>query len=205
MSISASMEHQSPWLLLNCVIYIITQNSHEALVVITGITWSYKIDQCIFCHCPEIEMKPEECKLWRVSFSYIEKKFLVGADGKNRKHPEVKTTRKKLIKLLKDDLNQLRKRWGGELQFSSYFIKNVAFHFYNKPSLVKDENWQDMQNLCRRYREALVFIIQCLRECCLDFFFFPRHNLLADLNKSELGRREKAYLENGFLTCLKTI
>ena len=100
---------------------------------------------------------PSQCELWQMSFSQTEKRLLYHADG-TLNGLEYCTCRKAVIKLLKNDLEQLNTQKNLRF-FKSYFVKTVVLNLFS--DMPRDKQWEE-RHLVRRYCDALDYLVNCV-------------------------------------------
>jgi len=90
-----------------------------------------------------------------------------------------KTCRKKVLKLLKDDLEHLRlnKKSTDKKILCSYHLKTIMLSCYDDRYRI--EEWEDRQETVRkRYIDALRKLVNCLNVWKIDHYFIMDANLL---------------------------
>ncbi len=146
----------------------------------------------------EYDVPPDECRLWRLSFSSAEKEIMTHADSKYKKEKNIPTCRKDVLRLLKLDL-QIIVQNDHKLQtlhfYSSYHIKISALHMFNNWKL--DEEWRE-RRLAERYVGSLNFILQSLTDYDLEHYFLPGVNMLSDMRMLTGAQQEAERLRQGF-------
>ena len=152
----------------------------------TVIVFAIIIKQHVFC-VSESDKPLDECLLWRLSFSYAEKKIMRAADYSAVKS-DVDTRRKDLVRLLKADVEN----WAKKCKLStkdlspvvnSFVIKMTSLHMYEE--FEYDDDWTE-DNLARRHYQALNFLLDSLQPISgsppkLSNYFLPSHNILEHL------------------------
>lgn len=130
----------------------------------------------VVCEFPEQSVNKGKCKLWRLSFSEIEKEIILHADGKlQRSKTTSETCRKVILRLLKDDLSQIKLDLGKAL--CSYHIKTVFLHYLDK--VPDDSSWTDQEpNVRRRYVGALRLLLEHVKRRHLPHYFISNVNLI---------------------------
>ena len=152
-----------------------------------------------------------QCTLWRVSFSYAEKKIMRAADYTAAEHSKTyrkdvlqKTYRKDVLRTLKSELNTWKSSGHDLPDISSYVIKTAALYLFEKydenVDWAKDKIWQ-------RHIDALKFLLEIFqlepdkRKLCN--FFLPDYNILERLNSSQdNGVRQCRYICSKIKTAL---
>lgn len=150
------------------------------------------IDTRVLFFSTESETLANQCKLWRLSFSTTEKELLLHADGTLS---EGKTCRKDILRLLKDDLEQLdtSKLRREKLEtFSSYALKAIMLGQFSQH---ESTHWRDGPlALGLRYLQALMLWRKAVEDCYLEHHFIPGDNLLEDMAQLSCGPKEQKLL-----------
>ena len=133
-----------------------------------------------------------QCTLWRVSFSYAEKKIMRAADYTAAEHSKTcrkdmlrKTYRKEVLRTLKSELNTWKSSGDVLPDISSYVIKTAALNLFEKYD--KNVDWAK-EKITQRNIDALKFLLEIFqlepdkRKLCN--FFLPDYNILERLNSS---------------------
>jgi len=142
----------------------------------------------------EIDKDPNQCELFRISFSEQEKKILLHADGMSndeRGKEYKKTCRKQVLKLLKNDLEQCTDNIiiNTSAHYSadekdgkvicSFHVKTILLNLYDE--LADIDLWVDDSFTLRcRYVDALRRLVDSLRSSTLMHYFITDENLLSD-------------------------
>ena len=139
---------------------------------------------CIF-FAKEQETPAGQCTLWRVSFSYAEKKIMRSVDYTVAKN--VKTCRKDLVRLLKMDLESWKANGTFLPDISSYIIKTASLHMFEKYN--ENADWTT-DKLNTRHYDALCFLLEIFRSkrCgipTLEHYFLSEYNVLDHLKLLE--------------------
>ena len=143
----------------------------------------------------ELDLDAGQCTLWRISFSAAEKEIILHSDGELKcTSSDTKTHRKDVLRLLKDDVEQLNKN---KLNYgclprkilNSYHVKTIFLHYLDR--VVRDDEWNDeAPNLRERYVEAVKFLIERVRERNLPHYFIDQTNLMEYLKDVDAARAE---------------
>lgn len=145
------------------------------------------------CKFPECSTGEGKCKLWRLSFSEAEKELILFADGKlHRRSATDKTYRKVILRLLKDDLSQLKPVIGKAL--CSYHMKTIFLHCLDQ--VPSERCWTDQEsNIRRRYVGALRLLVDHLKCRNIPHYFIGNVNLI---DKTLLSGTTWNYVEKYF-------
>jgi len=164
----------------------------------------------------EYDKTSEESRLWRISFSAIEKSLILHAD---RALSSTLTVRKNVLRLLKMDLADLKKQrsWpragtraktgtgtddDDDLGFSSFHLKTILLLLMNNREWTLnftnlwryDAHWSK-DHLRERYVDALNMVVSCLEMGFIRHYFIEDENLL-DLQ--EITERERKHIIDHF-------
>ncbi|XP_077997383.1 cyclic GMP-AMP synthase-like receptor 1 [Glandiceps talaboti] len=126
---------------------------------------------------PKESDEPEEKhKMWRLSFSMVEKFILRQADSKSDN-----TNRKPCYRFLKCLIHYLKTKPEAKDRrffecFSTFQLKTVFLHCCVK--YPRDEQWSKEKRI-DRVKDMLKYFIQRLRRRELNFFFLPDYNMFA--------------------------
>lgn len=134
------------------------------------------------CELLEQSTDTNKCKLWRLSFSEAEKEIILHADGTLQRGTATgETCRKTILRLLKDDLNQL-KNVGKAL--CSYHMKTIFLYYLDE---VPDESkWANSELIIRKhYVGALRLLIEHLKQRNIPHYFIRNVNLIIEALLSE--------------------
>ena len=129
----------------------------------------------------EQETPAGQCTLWRVSFSYAEKKIMRSVDYTVAGN--VKTCRKDLVRLLKMDLESWKANDTLLPDISSYVIKTASLHMFEKYK--ENADWT-RDKVRRRHFDALSFLLEIFRPKrggmpTLEHYFLSDYNVLDHL------------------------
>lgn len=124
-------------------------------------------------------MEPGKCKLWRISFSAAEKDIILSCDG-SLKASDEKTNRKDVLRLLKDDIEQLNKEQVRDRKvLCSFHAKTVFLRCLDE--FHRDSDWKNIRD---RYVAALKMLVDCLERGHMSHYFISGVNLLDRSNVS---------------------
>ena len=137
--------------------------------------------------------------MWRFGFNHAEKLIIKHADG-TLSPGDIKTCRKAVLRLLKEDLEEAS--LAGDIQdMCSYFVKTTMLHEYDRLSERMHWERRPRSNTLRvRYVDALESLIKSLEEKKIMHYFIPGENLLpegwhqqADKLKRKLQKKADRY------------
>ncbi|XP_077018352.1 cyclic GMP-AMP synthase isoform X1 [Tamandua tetradactyla] len=142
---------------------------------------------------------------WRLSFSHIEK-CILNNHGQSKTCCEidgVKCCRKECLKLMKNLLEKLKKKFENRKEmtkFCSYHVKTAFFHVCTQDP--QDSQWQS-KDLDYCFNNCVTYFLQCLRTEELKHYFIPGVNLFSrdkidKISKEFLLRQIEYERNNGF-------
>ncbi|XP_077018353.1 cyclic GMP-AMP synthase isoform X2 [Tamandua tetradactyla] len=151
------------------------------------------------------EIKNIEEETWRLSFSHIEK-CILNNHGQSKTCCEidgVKCCRKECLKLMKNLLEKLKKKFENRKEmtkFCSYHVKTAFFHVCTQDP--QDSQWQS-KDLDYCFNNCVTYFLQCLRTEELKHYFIPGVNLFSrdkidKISKEFLLRQIEYERNNGF-------